>query len=139
MAKIAYPNSFFLGTSLLNPKVYFSKIKELINAVNGVQVNVTQLTSAITPVTFEGTYGKITTVLLITAAATKGETFTVTNSKVVATSVIDLTTEYDSTGTGSPICIVENVTKGSFNVRVYNVNATTALNRPIKLGISIRF
>jgi hypothetical protein len=139
MAKINYPNTFFLGANLLNPKVYYAKIKELIDAINGVQVNVTQLTSATTSVAFEGDYGKITTVSLTTAAATKGETFTVTNSKVISTSVISLTTEYNSAGTGSPVCIVENVTTGSFNIRILNVNAASALNRTITLGIRIKY
>lgn len=34
MATINYPNNFFLGAGITNPKVYYSKIKELIDATN---------------------------------------------------------------------------------------------------------
>lgn len=34
MATIKYPNNFFLGAGITNPRVYYSKIKELIDATN---------------------------------------------------------------------------------------------------------
>jgi hypothetical protein len=41
---ISYPNKAFLGATLINPRVYYIKIKELIDRLNSVSTSDTELT-----------------------------------------------------------------------------------------------
>lgn len=47
MANITYPNKFFLGATLINPKIYFSKLKEIIDRVNDLSDGSISTTSLI--------------------------------------------------------------------------------------------
>lgn len=86
---------------------------------------VTQITSASTGVTLNKVCGQITTVALTTAAAAE-EVFTVTNSNVVATDVIVVSTTY--AGAGTIMVAVKAVAAGSFDVVIANLHAANALN-----------
>jgi hypothetical protein len=80
----------------------------------------TQITSASTGVEVNAKAGKITTVALTTAAGAE-EVFEVTNSEVVATDVIALSTTY--AGGGTPILSVKGVGTGVFSIVISNVGA----------------
>jgi hypothetical protein len=86
---------------------------------------VTQITSAATGVEVNAKAGAITTVALTTAAAAE-EAFEVTNSEVVATDVIALSTTY--AGAGTPMLSVKGVGAGVFTIVITNVHAANALD-----------
>jgi hypothetical protein len=123
----------FLGAQIPNTKVLSSKIDEIINYVNGTQVAVTQGTNITTGVTANATKGVITTVSLTTAASTVAGPFTVTNNKVTTSSIVQVTIEYANGKTGFPVCLIENVVAGSFNVRLLNASTGAALNDIVKV------
>ena len=128
---------YFLGSFIPNVKILSAKVDEIINYVNGTQVAITQGTSITTGVTANATKGVITTVSLTTAASTVAGPFTVTNSKVTATSVVQATVEYATGKTGFPICLIEAVAAGSFNVRLLNASTGAALNDVVKIHFDV--
>lgn len=136
MAIIKQVENYFLGSNLINPRVYYKKIKEIIDAVNGVSGTVTQLTSITTGVAIEATKGVITTVALTNAAGAIAGPFTVTDSKVSSTSKVLLNTEYASGKTGAPFAIVESVSDGSFKIKIAN-GGSAVLNSVVKVHFSI--
>jgi hypothetical protein len=102
---------------------------------NGAEyATVTQITSAATGVTVAGLGGAITTVALTTAAAAE-EVFEVTNTKVVATDVIALSTTY--AGGGTPILSVKGVGAGVFTIVISNVHATAALDAVMVINFRV--
>lgn len=127
----------FLGAEIPNTKINSSKIDEIITTVNGTYGTVTQLTSITTGVTLNKTKGVITTVALTTAASTVAGPFTITNSNVLATSVVNITVEYASGKTGFPVALIEAVTVGSFKVRLLNAATGAALNDVVKIHFTI--
>lgn len=128
---------YFLGSFIPNVKILSAKVDEIINEVNGTYATVTQATNITTGVTVNATKGVITTVSLTTAASTVAGPFTVTNSKVLATSVVTATVEYANGKTGFPVCLVENVAAGSFNIRLINVHTVAALNDIVKIHFTV--
>ena len=155
-------DKYFLGSLLTNPKVYDTKIKEMIDAINGITdgtwstttftattVNagkvvltkgtVTQGTNITTAVTVNASAGVITTVALTTAGGSTSGPFTVNNSYVTATSTIILTPEYDSGKTGNPIVMTEGTPgSGTFKIKVGNgAPAATVLNDVVKIHFLI--
>lgn len=127
----------FLGAMIPNVKILSSKIDEIIDAVNGTASTVTQGTGITTGVTINATRGVITTVSLTTAASTVTGPFVVTNSKVLATSVVQATVEYATGKTGFPVCLVEAVAAGSFKVRLLNASTGAALNDVVKIHFDV--
>lgn len=89
--------------------------------VTGTGGAVTQLTSRTTGVTLSKWNGAITTHNASLAAEASAE-FTVTNTLVVATDVINLSIRSGSNG-GNTRVSVSGVAAGSFNIRVHNDNA----------------
>lgn len=87
---------------------------------------VTQATNISTGVTLSKVCGAITTVSSTLAAAASA-VFTVTNTTVLATDTIAACIGTYA-GAGTPICAVKNVVAGAFDVVLYNVHATAALN-----------
>ena len=156
-------DKYFLGSLLSNPKVYYTKIKELIDTLNGItdgtysftnltvsaltsttettckltvtKGTVTQLTNITTAVTVNAGAGIITTVALTTAGGSTSGPFTVNNSFVTATSTIILTPEYASGKTGNPIVMTEGTPgAGTFKIKVGNgAPAATVLNDVVKI------
>jgi len=125
---------YFLGSFIPNVKILSAKVDEIINYVNGTQVAVTQGTSITTGVTANATKGVITTVSLTTAAGVTAGPFVVTNSKVLATSVVLVSVEYANGKTGFPAVLVESITAGSFNVRLKNITTgVETLNDVVKV------
>jgi len=98
---------------------------------------VTQGTNITTGVTINAQSGVITTVSLTTAASTVAGPFVVTNSACLATSVIQATVQYANGKTGFPVCLVEAVAAGSFNIRLINVHTSAALNDVVKIHFAI--
>jgi len=96
---------------------------------------VTQATSASTGVTLSKPCGRITTVALTTAAAAE-ERFTVTNTLVAATDVINLSTTYN--GAGTPLLGVCNVQAGSFDIVITNLHAANAFNAAMVINFAIQ-
>lgn len=115
------------------------KLDEVIDVVNELEnptrSDVTQITSAATAVTTEGSYGIITTVSL-TAAGDAGIGFTVNNSLITTSSIIILTiAEYQ--GNGTPVPGVQVRFAGSANIEILNVHPSAALNNVVKIGYQI--
>ena len=86
---------------------------------------VTQITSITTGVTLSTHSGAITTVSS-TLVAGADATFTVTNTQVGADDLIIVHTKtYGGTADGIPICNVEAVAAGSFDLNIRNTGAVT--------------
>jgi hypothetical protein len=81
---------------------------------------VSQSTSITTAVTSNQNSGSITTQSTTTAAGTCS-TFQVSNSKVVATSVVLVSMAAYSGSNGNPMVYVKSVASGSFNVNICNL------------------
>ena len=128
---------YFLGSFIPNVKILSAKVDEIINYVNGTQVSVTQGTNITTGVTVNATKGVITTVSLTTAASTVAGPFVVTNSKVTTSSIVQATVEYATGKTGFPVCLIEAVAAGSFNVRLLNASTGAALNDVVKIHFDV--
>lgn len=96
---------------------------------------VTQATSASTGVTLNKHTGQITTVALTTAAGAE-EVFTVSNSKVTSTDVVEVATTY--AGAGVPLVGVKAVANGSFDLVITNLHASAALNAALVVNFRIR-
>jgi hypothetical protein len=105
-----------------------------IGYATGAGGAVTQATNASTGVELNKPCGQITTVALTTAAAAE-ERFTVTNSLVVATDVIALSTTYN--GAGTPMLSVVKVTAGAFDVVITNVHAANALDALMVINFAV--
>ena len=96
---------------------------------------VTQITNATTGVTLNTAVGQITTVTQNIAAAGEVQ-FTVTNSKVAATSVVILNVASGSTG-GTTIAAVTAVAAGSFQVTLTNLHASVAETGTLVLNFAV--
>ncbi len=138
---IKYPLEYSLGSNKVQsfPRVQYAKIVEIIDVVNGVAANVTQLTNITTGVTVNATKGIITTVALTTAGGATSGPFTVTNTKVTVNSIILLTVQYASGKTGNPIVQLEgDPAAGSFKIKIGNGGpAATLLNDVVKIHFLI--
>ena len=136
---IKYPLEYSLGSNKVQsfPRIQYAKIIEIIKSINGVVLNVTQITSVTTGVTTNATRGVITTVALTTAPSTVAGPFVITNSYVKTTSVVSATVEYANGKTGFPVVLVESVANGTFNIRLINVHISASLNDVIKIHFRI--
>jgi hypothetical protein len=137
MAIATISPKYFLGSFIPNVKILSAKVDEIINYINGTQVAVTQGTSITTGVTANATKGVITTVSLTTAASTVAGPFVVTNSKVTTSSIVQANVEYATGKTGFPVCLIEAVAAGSFNVRLLNASTGAALNDVVKIHFDV--
>jgi hypothetical protein len=98
--------------------------------------SVTQANSLTSGVTLNSPIGAIRTVS--TSLATSGSAmFTCANSVVTASKYV-MANIIDYTGTfGTPSVIVDNITKGSFAVRVRNSHLTAELNGSLAIAFQI--
>ena len=96
---------------------------------------VTQATSITTGVTINADAGVITTVSSTIAADDSSASFTVTNSFIKPTSVIQLTA--GTAGNGRPMPQITSQTTGSMVIRLYNAHRTAALNNTVKIHFAI--
>ena len=102
-----------------------------------MDVAVTQTGSGVTAVTANGAVGLITTVSLVLAAANAG-TFTVNNAGTDADSVVLVGICNYSGTTGIPAVRVNNCVAGtSFDIVVWNLHASAALNGILKIGFQL--
>lgn len=88
---------------------------------------VTQASSITTGVELNTMSGQITTVTGPSIAAGAEATFTVTNSKVVATDVVSVAVQ-DQFTDGLVAAVVSDVSAGTFNVTITNLHASTAVS-----------
>ncbi len=97
---------------------------------------VTQDTDINTAVEINTICGVITTVT--TAIVSDDiEEFTVNNNKVKSDSVINLTVEYATSETGTPIARIISITDGSFVVAISNVHPADTTNAVVKIHFNI--
>jgi hypothetical protein len=101
--------------------VWVNQTTATLTALTLPTSTVTQLTSLTTGVTLDSAAGTITTVSATTAADAV-ESFTVTNSAVLATSKV-LISINDYTGASVPVVSVSTIAAGSFVVNVGNAGA----------------
>ena len=138
--------SIFSGFGSLNGKVKIgtkvSSIIEIGRQGGSISLGdgvVTQDTSVTTGVTLNASSGVITT-FSQSALAGATSTFTVTNSCVVAGSVVGVTVgNYAGTyGTnGIPLATVSAISAGSFDVTIINGHALNALSGVLKLNFTV--
>ena len=103
-----------------------------------MDVAVTQITSGVTAVTANGEVGLITTVSLSLAASNAG-TFTVNNTATDADSAVFVCICNYSGTTGIPAVRVNNCVAGtSFDIVVWNLHASNALNGILKIGFILQ-
>lgn len=107
-------------------------------AVRMARNTVTQLTSISTAVTLNAPVGVITTVSSTLAAGTS-TSFTLNNSFIVSSSVIQVTMNYQGVipNDGLPILFIDTPSTGSVVITIMNINALTALNNTMKIHFSI--
>jgi hypothetical protein len=101
---------------------------------------VTQTGTITTGVTVNADAGLITTVSSTLAAVT-ATTFTVTDSRVEAGSVIVAkVNNYSGTyvTNGIPIVNINNVVAGAFDLTIVNVHASNALSGVLKIGFHVK-
>lgn len=132
-------DKYFLGSILSNPKVYYSKIKELIDTLNdlvtdGVVADSGSQVGSNTP-TINKPSGTIT-VGSVATAGLASRTVTLTNSLITASSKVFVSLG-DYGGTGTPI--VQKVTPalGSVAIVIYNAHATVALSAAFDLDFFV--
>lgn len=132
-------DKYFLGTILTNPKVYYSKIKELIDTLNdlvtdGVVADSGSQVGSNTP-TINKPSGTIT-VGSVATAGLASRTVTLTNSLITADSKVFVSLG-DYGGTGTPI--VQKVTPalGSVAIVIYNAHASVALSAAFDLDFLV--
>jgi hypothetical protein len=121
-----------IGNNITN-----SESGSVLLGTNGVRLarfdalgTVTQLTSLTTPVTIDSAQGKIT--LFSALPATTKTRFTVTNNRVQATSVINVTSESEGSTGGFPSVVgIMAITAGTFDVIVYNSDAGATTAAPV--------
>ena len=115
----------FVGSSLTVPTITLSS-----------KGAATQDTSITTEVALNAASGIVTTVSA-TTAADASSSFTVTNTSVLATSIV-LANIVNYAGTdGVPSVIVEDIAAGSFKITIYNGHSTDALNGVLKIGFVV--
>lgn len=99
---------------------------------------ITQITTIATAVTLDNNVGVITT-LAATANASGAapNVFTVNNSQVTATSIVNAYI-ISYAGTGNPVVVVTSVAAGSFVLQLSSISAAAALNAPVKIAFEVR-
>lgn len=132
-------DKYFLGTILTNPKVYYSKIKELIDTLNdlvtdGVVVDSGSQVGSNTP-TINKPSGTIT-VGSVATAGLASRTVTLTNSLITADSKVFVSLG-DYGGTGTPIVQKVTPSLGSVAIVIYNAHATVALSAAFDLDFFV--
>jgi hypothetical protein len=98
---------------------------------------VTQLTSISTAVTLNTHSGVITTVAAATAAGTP-DLFTFNNTNITVDSIILLSVEYPTAGSGTPVVAHEISTLGGqTRIEIRNPDASGPLDQPLKIHFLI--
>jgi hypothetical protein len=98
---------------------------------------VTQLTSISTAVTLNTHSGVITTVAAATAAGTP-DLFTFNNTNITVDSIILLSVEYPTVGSGTPVVAHEISTfGGQTRIEIRNPDASGPLDQPLKIHFLI--
>jgi hypothetical protein len=118
------------GTSLAVTAALTSSGTAGVGYATGAGGVVTQLTSRTTGVTLNKITGAIT--LFSTAGQTTHQSFTVTNSTVVATDTI---IAHQKSGTDTLIVLVRNVSAGSFQLSIATTGGVTVESPVIKFTV----
>jgi len=107
--------------------------------LNNVRLNrssVSQGTSLTSGVTINSPAGFIFTHTTGTLATGGSASFTVTNTTVRVDSII-LSNIVNHAGTGIPVARINNVTEGSFDVGLRNIDLTNGLTGSVKVAFSV--
>ena len=98
---------------------------------------VTQLTNINTAVTLNTHSGVITTVSAATSAGTP-DLFVFNNTNITVNSIILLSVEYPTAGSGTPVVAHEiNILGGQTRIEIRNPDASGSLDQPLKIHFLI--
>lgn len=132
-------DKYFLGTILTNPKVYYSKIKEIIDAINAIDTDGLDVASGSqvgsSSPTINQPSGTITSATFTTAALGTAS-IALTNSYITSTSKVFVSMQ-GYAGTGTPILSSITPANGSVAIKFYNAHATVALNAAITVDFLV--
>jgi len=107
-----------------------------LNNVRLTRSSASQGTSLTSGVTLNSPAGFIYTFTTGTLATAGTASFTVTNSSVLADSIVFGNIQ-NYNGTGLPVSRVTNVTEGSFSVKLTNADLTNGVSGSLKFGFGV--
>lgn len=113
-------------------------LDEVIRGIRslGLTIKKRTATGAALAATCHGFGGTVTTESLSTAALTDS-TYTITNNKVLAESIVDVQLGGGTNSAGSPVVLTVTPAAGSFVVAFRNAHATNALNGTLKINFVV--
>ena len=132
-------DKYFLGTLLTNPKVYYTKIKEIIDAINAIDTDGLDVASGSQVGSNTPTINQPSGTITVGSVATAGlgtRTITLTNSFITADSKVFVSLG-DYGGTGIPLVYQVTPASGSVAIVIYNAHATVALSAAFDLDFFV--
>ena len=132
-------DKYFLGTLLTNPKVYYTKIKEIIDAINAIDTDGLDVASGSQVGSNTPTINQPSGTITVGSVATAGlgtRTITLTNSFITADSKVFVSLG-DYGGTGIPLVYQVTPASGSVAIVIYNAHASVALSAAFDLDFFV--
>ncbi len=132
-------DKYFLGTLLTNPKVYYTKIKEIIDAINAIDTDGLDVASGSQVGSNTPTINQPSGTITVGSVATAGlgtRTITLTNSFITANSKVFVSLG-DYGGTGIPLVYQVTPASGSVAIVIYNAHASVALSAAFDLDFLV--
>ena len=132
-------DKYFLGTLLTNPKVYYTKIKEIIDAINAIDTDGLDVASGSQVGSNTPTINQPSGTITVGSVATAGletRTITLTNSFITANSKVFVSLG-DYGGTGIPLVYQVTPASGSVAIVIYNAHASVALSEAFDLDFLV--
>ena len=132
-------DKYFLGTLLTNPKVYYTKIKEIIDAINAIDTDGLDVASGSQVGSNTPTINQPSGTITVGSVATAGlgtRTITLTNSFITANSKVFVSLGGYG-GTGIPLVYQVTPASGSVAIVIYNAHASVALSAAFDLDFLV--
>ena len=132
-------DKYFLGTLLTNPKVYYTKIKEIIDAINAIDTDGLDVASGSQVGSNTPTINQPSGTITVGSVATAGlgtRTITLTNSFITANSKVFVSLG-NYGGTGIPLVYQVTPASGSVAIVIYNAHASVALSAAFDLDFFV--
>ena len=132
-------DKYFLGTLLTNPKVYYTKIKEIIDAINAIDTDGLDVASGSQVGSNTPTINQPSGTITVGSVATAGlgtRTITLTNSFITANSKVFVSLGGYG-GTGIPLVYQVTPASGSVAIVIYNAHASVALSAAFDLDFFV--
>lgn len=132
-------DKYFLGTLLTNPKVYYTKIKEIIDAINAIDTDGLDVASGSQVGSNTPTINQPSGTITVGSVATAGlgtRTITLTNSFITANSKVFVSLG-NYGGTGIPLVYQVTPASGSVAIVIYNAHASVALSAAFDLDFLV--